>query len=132
MEVKKKEILLKRDFETFKSEETKKDIEFFTKSQHNTKKMMLTDDLLFKNDSLIVSPIVFCKKNNYVKEEKMSAKLIIFENLLKVVTQAYYKSEASIGGLIQEIENKSKYSNKLFFYEVLMNKFYILSFLFLY
>ena len=98
----------KRDFFKFKQENEKQIIINFGKKGNSNCPIILTDDLLFKNEQFVVSPSVFCKKVPSSFFEGVSSRLIIFENLLRIVCQAYYKSEFTIGNLIQEIETKSK------------------------
>lgn len=102
----------KREFEVFQNPEESSLADAFHISSLNLKNLnqiVLTDDILFKNDQFVVSPIVFCKKVPISSLEGASPRLIILENLLRIVCQSYYKSECSIGNLIQEIEKKGKF-----------------------
>ena len=100
--------LTKRSFIKFSSKETLEDAEYLKKDLSKYPKLLLTDDILFKNETYVVSPTVFCKKLSISFLEGASARLVILENMLRIVCQAYYKSEYTIGNLIQEIELKSK------------------------
>ena len=101
--------LAKRKFEDFENSKisSKKDAIFINSVKMcKDKRIVLTDDLLFKNEQYIVNPTVFCKKVSLASLEGVSPRLVIFENLLRIVCQSYYKSEYSIGNLIQEIQKK--------------------------
>jgi hypothetical protein len=103
----------KRKFEEFETRKQamKKDAHFIASMKTLTsKKLTLTDDLLFKNEQYIVNPTVFCKKVSLSSLEGASPRLVILENLLRIVCQSYYKSEFSIGNLIQEIQKKGTHS----------------------
>lgn len=100
---------MKRDYESFKKEKCPTHLDSLhvvSPEFSKLKQIMLTDDLLFKNEQYVVSPVVFCKKVPLSSLEGASPRLIILENLLRIVCQSYYKSEFSIGNLIQELDKK--------------------------
>ena len=103
----KKTLLGKKNDKEFKENENLNLTRIFD-AETEGKEILLTNDLLFKNDSYVVSPIIFCKKVSINFLETVSPNLIIFESLLKVVCQSYYRSENSIEQLIDEVEEKSK------------------------
>lgn len=99
----------KRDYDSFKKEKCPTNLDalhLVSPKFPQMKQIMLTDDLLFKKEQFVVSPVVFCKKVPLSTLEGASPRLVILENLLRIVCQSYYKSEFSIGNLIQELEKK--------------------------
>jgi hypothetical protein len=109
--------LNKREYNDFKKEKTESILDthhLLSAEFEKLRQIILTDDLLFKNEQYVVSPTVFCKKVQLSSLEGVSPRLIILENLLRIVCQAYYKSEYSIGNLIQELEKKGSNSYNIF------------------
>ena len=76
-----------------------------TTNEQITEKIAVPKTTAIKKTENTLSPVIFTKKMQMIRREPLgSRRLLVFENILGVVTQAYYKKSYEIETTVKELK----------------------------